>query len=60
MYILIVYHDMDHILINCIYIFSYFKDIIKFTNNIINYQDKRLKIYKYKSIKRFFEVKEII
>jgi hypothetical protein len=57
MFALIIYNDKERTTINCIYLFSSIKEIIKFTRGMLKYQDIK-KNRKYKTFKSFFEVVE--
>ncbi len=59
MYLVVIYHDFEHSLINGMALFDKIKDIIEWSSGILKYNDvqKRERIYKtYKSFFKIFDI----
>lgn len=59
MYILLIFHNQSQTVLNCIWLFSEFKQLIRRTNGIINYNDIQKPKLKYKTSKSFFKVLKV-
>jgi hypothetical protein len=59
MYLLLVYNDYDKKDLIFIGQFNLIKDIIKYTNNKINYSDRRKNLNCYRSYKNLFKIIKI-
>ena len=51
MYLLIIYHDIEKSIINCIYAFSNIVDIKTFSKNTISYSNVKKKYNAYYDLK---------
>jgi len=59
MYVLLIFNEQECRLLNCIWLYDNFIDVIKDTKNIIKYSDINRKTRIYKTAKSFFRVLKI-
>ena len=59
MYVLLIFNEQECRLLNCIWLYDNFIDVIKDTQNVIKYSDINRKTRIYKTAKSFFRVLKI-